>query len=172
MRLLLCFLLLFPLAASAGKKKKNDVPAPEWVDAPPAGCGAGSSIYDRNMREISKVEAEANARADLSRSIHSHVSSIIKNSYSKQTNGGETTGKSSAVSVTKVATDQSLTAARKTHTEIAGATMYILVCIQPEGLKKVFEEMAYLDETLRFALGEASLQEFSAQAAHLARITH
>jgi hypothetical protein len=163
--LLLSLLVLDP--ADAGRKDKAP-PMPSWFLTPPAGCGAGSAIFDPVMREIAKVEADTQARADLTRQVQTNISSIVKTAYNKSTNSkGATSASASAESVTKSVTEMSLLGARTVASEVQTGTLYLMVCIEPESLISSFEEMAYLDDAMRMAMSDGVRQTYGGQVAQL-----
>ncbi len=167
---LLLLLLLLSDDALAGKKStvQNDMPA--WFLTPPAGCGGGSAVFDPTMREIAKVEADTNARADLTRQVESQVSSVVKTAYSKSTTDGSTQSSSSAQSVAKTSTEMALLGARTMASEVKGGSLYLMVCIEPGSLVKSFEEMAYLDDAMRTALVQGTRDSFGKQSEQLAAL--
>jgi len=166
------FLLAMLTAAPAEAGKKNKTPPPpnmpSWFMTPPAGCGGGSAIFDPMMREISKVEADTNARADLTRQVQSSVTSMVKTHYAKNTGpGGATQSSASAESTAKTATDMSLLGARTVASEVSEGNLYLMVCIKPESLVASFNEMAYLDDAIKTALATEVNTAYGSQAEQL-----
>ncbi len=167
-------MLLWVLLAHQGADaRRNSAPPPteampSWFLTPPPGCGAGSALFDASMREISKIEAETQARADLSRQVQTSISSIVVTAYSKSTNsGGNTQANASAESVTTSATETSLLGARTVASEVKAGSLYLMVCIEPEALVTSFEEMAYLDEAIRAAMADGVRSTYGGQAEQL-----
>ncbi len=167
---LILIALLSSAPAEAGKKNKTPPPPqmPSWFLTPPAGCGGGSAIFDPMMREIGKVEADTNARADLTRQVKSSVTSMVQTHYAKSTGpGGATQSTASADSVATTATDMALLGARTVASEVSDGQLYLMVCIKPESLVSSFQEMAYLDDAIKTALATEIQTAYGSQAADL-----
>jgi hypothetical protein len=162
--------LLTTTGAHAGKKDKTPPPPqmPSWFLTPPDGCGGGSAVFDINMREISKIEADTNARAELTRQIQTQVSTMVTQTFQKSTGpGGGTNASANTDAVTKSATDVALLGARAVSSEVLDGHLYLLLCIEPESLVTAFQEMAYLDDAMRVALGDSVRTTYAAQTAQL-----
>ena len=168
MRALFLGVLLVMTTADAGKRKRKQADMPTWFLTPPEGCAGGSAIFDPNMREIARVEADTAARAQLTRQISTSVQTMVTQVFEKRSgSGGSTNASANTTSVTKSATEQVLLGARAVSSEIMDGQLYLLLCIQPESLVKAFEEMAYLDDAMKVALGEGARTTYAAQTQQL-----
>jgi hypothetical protein len=150
--------------------KGKDAPPlpPPWYFAPPVGCGVGSTKYNPNFIEGSKLDAETAARTDLARQVQSQVGTVVTAVYSRASSsdaGGE-----AMEATNRASSDLTVLGVRPVGHQISGEKLYLMLCIEPGGLAKKFEEMAYLDDAIRVALAQGARDTFGKQAAQLAAL--
>ena len=135
--------LLAPGLADAGKPK-----APPWYLAAPPGCAGGTAPLSLG-REMAKDQASLAAQSTLSAQIQVDVRKVVDTAMSSNTENGRTDSSASTTSISKSITETSLMGARIRTAEETKKEIFVLVCIDPEGLTKALEEVAYLEDTLR-----------------------
>jgi ribosomal protein S20 len=136
------------------------------VDNPPEGgiSGVGSAVVGAAGRSLAKIEAAANARDEIARTLNVRVKNMIKNFT-------ETTGVGDAQTVDKVFTnvskqiskvDLSGSVIKKTFFDRESNELYVLVAVQPEVVAQAAEAMKQAAVT-SFKNDQALWQKFQAK---------
>jgi len=137
--------------------------------AAPPGCAGGSASL-ASGRELAKQQAIAAAQATLSAQITVDVSSVIETALTSQTTNGKTDSSATTSSVSSSISKTSLMGARVRTAEETGREVFVLVCIDPEGLTKALEEVAYLEDALRGSIITGVQDTYKGQSSALATL--
>ena len=153
---------LAPTTAQAGKTK-----APPWYLAAPPGCAGGTALLSLG-REMAKDQASLAAQGTLSAQIQVDVRKVVDTTMSSNTDNGKTDSSASTTSISKSITETSLMGARIRTAEEGKKEIFVLLCIDPEGLTKALEEVAYLEDSLRGSIITGVRNTYKEQGAALA----
>ena len=153
---------LAPAPVDAGKAK-----APPWYLAAPPGCAGGTALM-KSGRELAKQQAIAAAQVTLSAQIQVDVKSVVDTTLSSQTTNGKTDSSATTTSVSESITQTSLMGARVRTAEETKKEIFVLLCIDPEGLTKALEEVAYLEDSLRGSIITGIQDTYKGQSTALA----
>ncbi len=140
--------------------------APSWVLNPEVEGGlaaVGSAKIGKAGLQFARTEALANARDELARQISVKVKNMVKNFTQVTGIGNEETVDKVSVQVSKQVTSQVLQGSRQKDMWISpSGTLYVLVVVDPEMIKKVVKE-----QTLTSLRNEKALwQQFQAKKAY------
>ncbi|MBU1172239.1 MAG: LPP20 family lipoprotein [Proteobacteria bacterium] len=152
---------------SADKQPPSNLPA--WALVPPEGgiSGVGSAKIGPAGMQTARIEAAANARDEIARTLNVRVKNMIKNFT-------ETTGIGDAQTVDKVFTNVSkqvskvdLTGSqiKKAHVDQDNNELYVLVAVNPEAVAQASEAMKQAAIT-SFKNDQALWQKFQAKKGH------
>lgn len=155
--------VMFIGCASAPKEQSN---LPAWVLMPPEGgiSGVGAAQIGPAGMQTARIEAAANARDEIARTLNVRVKNMIKNFT-------ETTGVGDDQTVDKVFTNVSKQVAKvdltgsqikKVHLDQDKNELYVLVAVQPEVVSEVAESMKQAAVT-SFKNDKALWQKFQAK---------
>lgn len=145
---------------------KNNADLPSWVLVPPEGgiSGIGSAKIGAAGMQTARIEAAANARDEIARTLNVRVKNMLKNFV-------ETTGVGDAETVDKVFTNVSkqvskvdLTGSqiKKAHLDKENNELYVLVAVNPEAVSQAQEAMKQAAVT-SFKNDQALWQKFQAK---------
>lgn len=151
---------------SADKQPSN---LPAWVLVPPEGgiSGVGSAKIGAAGMQTARIEAAANARDEIARTLNVRVKNMIKNFT-------ETTGIGDSETVDKVFTNVSKQVAKvdltgsqikKVHLDQENNELYVLVAVNPEAVAQASEAMKQAAMT-SFKNDQALWQKFQAKKGH------
>jgi len=149
-----------------GKVSSN---LPEWVLVPPEGgiSGVGSAKVGPAGMQTARIEAAANARDEISRTLNVRVKNMIKNFT-------ETTGVGDAQTVDKVFTnvskqvskvDLSGSQIKKVFLDEKNNELHVLVAVNPEVVTQVTDAMKHAAIT-SMRNEQALWQKFQAKKGH------
>lgn len=158
---------VFLAGCQSAAPPKSDLPS--WVLMPPEGgiSSVGSAKIGPAGMSFAKIEAAANARDEIARTINVKVKNMIKNFT-------ETTGVGDAQTVDKVFTNVSKQVAKvdltgstikNVHLDKENNEIYVLVGLQPEIVSNVAETMKKAAMT-SYKNDRALWQKFQAKKAH------
>lgn len=155
------------VGCKSAETNKADLPA--WVLVPPEGgiSGVGSAKIGAAGMQTARIEAAANARDEIARTLNVRVKNMIKNFT-------ETTGVGDDETVDKVFTNVSKQVAKvdlsgsqikKAHLDKENNELYVLVAVNPEAVAQAAEAMKQAAVT-SFKNDRALWQKFQAKKGH------
>lgn len=158
---------VFMAGCQSAAPVKTDLPA--WVLMPPEGglSSVGSAKIGPAGMSFAKMEASANARDEIARTINVKVKNMIKNFTESTGVGDDQTVDKVFTSVSKQVAKVDLTGSRVKNVfmDTANQEIYVLVALQPEVVKSVAETMKQAAVT-SFKNDRALWQKFQAKKAH------
>ena len=152
MNKIIFYTLLSCIIHGCGPKINKDYETfPDWINNPPTLCTGGIHKHQDNLSS-GRTYAIAKARTDLGRKLETKVKSMVQVYEQSGEESSKSFNESLYTNVISNLTKIDINGSSTKKIETNSKYVFVLVCLDPSSITKVFSDMKVLNETQRKAL--------------------